>query len=166
MGIPPLKHIVESLILSEAGNVTRAIDLAVGTLNPDPYTNANNVRNGSIIRQLIVEIDAAVAAGTINEQSALDWYVWFNIAGSQTVVSPTLLNASTTKNQVFKQDGSLIEHTQSGGVWLHKWRLVIDIPRSYQQINDLDKIQFVYRWFGADSVHDLKYRFIYKEIFP
>lgn len=169
--IPPLKHIIDQVATGQNASTVQSFDLAVGTLNPDPYTSANNVRNGSIITAMIIELDVA-DQGLVSGSFNFDWYVWFNIAGAQTIVNPAGgVNISKTKNQIFHQDGSMdtrIVFTSASGFapWVHKWRTVISIPRSYQQINDLDKIQFVYVSSNNTATLNLKLRVIYKEIFP
>lgn len=170
MPYPPLKHVIDSDALGEAGGAVKTIDLAIGTENPDPYTNANNVRNGSIVRQIVAQIDWVNSNSS--QVSMFDWYCWFNIAGAQGVVTPLGgVNSSNTKNQVFHQDGALQVNMQATGVGIAaanvaKWRLVINIPRGFQTINRNDKIQFVYYCSDTSANNNTKWRFIYKEIFP
>lgn len=167
--IPPMKHVVEGFPIGDTGAAVKTIDIAVGTENPDPYTNPTNVRNGSLITAITCQIDFDA---TLVSTVGFDWYVWFNIAGAQAVVNPAGgVNISKTKNQIFHQDGGIqdtIADTAAAitNVGIMKWRLTINIPKSYQQINFGDKIQFVYYSTVGGGANNLKYRFIYKEIYP
>lgn len=166
-----MKHVVQVYAtaqnLSAAGN---GVTLAVGTENPDPYTNVTNVRNGSIIRQIILQIDWLKFENSQYHES-YEWYVWFNINGAQTQPDPQSTNASHLKNQIFHQDGTICAVVQATAVGLltpreHKWRVVINIPRAYQQLNVGDKIELVHRTVNATADSDYRIVAIYKEIFP
>lgn len=168
--IPPMKHIImtqqNAVNLSTQGTYI----LAVGTENPDPYTNVTNVRNGSIIRQIILQIDFANTS-TADNVDAIDWYVWFNINGAQTKPSNTNPNASHLKNQIFHQDGALLPVKNWTNVGFQyapvaKWRVVINIPRTYQQINLGDTIELVMT--SQINAANMSYKItaIYKEIYP
>lgn len=168
MRIPPLKHVNDDFI-SIANNVLQTVDLAVGTLNPDPYTNQNNVKNGSIVTGLELLID--VAWETLNAGSTpdtLDWYVWFNVNGAQTNPTPGATNASHLKNQIFHEEQDMHYVPISGNTVLMPnklWRAHISIPRGYQQINEGDKIQLCFKK-TLSYTCDIKIKCIYKEIFP
>lgn len=168
--IPPHKHIIQNYQNALNLSTQTIIVLAVGTENPDPYTNATNVRNGSLVRQLILQFEW-LAAENGGQPDAIDWYVWFNINGAQTRPSNTFPNGSHLKNQIFHQDGTMSRSssiTNVGYTWVpvNKWRLVIDIPRSYQQINLGDQIEFVMTTQTNIAGSDYKLTCIYKEIFP
>lgn len=168
--IPPLKHVIQSSQIGvNTGASDLVIDLAEGVENPDPYANFTNVRNGSLIKQMHIMVD--YDDSNVNTPIVSDWYVWFNINGAQTRPVAANTNASHLKNQIFHQDGALTSLTQatSVGVTDHliaKWRLVINIPRAFQQINLGDKIQFVFRNNNNTTLNNLKLLVIYKEIFP
>lgn len=167
---PPLKHVVDSNRTAEAGNIIRTIVLAVGTLNPDPYTVQTNVKNQNIITKITLQIDSGIQGNLAFEEDLFDWFVWFNINGAQATPDPTGTNLSHLKNQIFHQDGQLynkIAATATQAFFKNGvWRIEINIPRAWQQINDGDTIEFVYKWTQASAVHDLKFRAIYKEVFP
>lgn len=143
--------------------------LAVGTENPDPYTNATNVRNGSIIRAITIQFD--VSSKMQSDVDAIDWYVGFNIAGQQTMPDPTAVNASKIKNQIFHQDGALFEAAQItaagfGNCPRAVFRVTIAVPRAYQQINLGDQIELHMK--SQYNAGTITYRLlaVYKEIFP
>lgn len=169
--IPPHKHIVQ--VYQTAQNISAAgngVTLAVGTLNPDPYTNVTNVRNGSIIRQIHLQIDVLWQDSAAHHDS-YEWYVWFNINGAQTQPDPQSTNASHLKNQIIHQDGRITSNVvfSSVGIFeprVSRWRLVINIPRWAQQLNDGDKIELVHRNAVNAAIVDYRIVAIYKEIYP
>lgn len=168
MGIPPLKHVIDDQVLGGNFSTTQVLTLAQGTVNPNSYTTPLQVRNGSIIRQIILQIDFQGGSTSAN---FMDWYVWFNIAGAQARPNPNSVNISAIKNQVFHQDGclyALISFTAVSVVApnINKWRVVIDIPKSFQQINENDAIELVWITSNNNAQDNIKIKAIYKEIFP
>lgn len=171
MGIPPLKHVVQTALLgTNIGAAVTTVDIIEGVENPDPYTNFTNVRNGSIVRQIHLYID--YDDSLVGTPVVFDWAIWFNIQGNQTPIpNPSNMNVSKLKNQVFHQDGCLTSLTQatSVGVTDHiiaKWRLVINVPKTFQTINFGDKIQLILKNSANNSLTNIKIMAIYKEIFP
>lgn len=167
--IPPMKHIVQNYYTGVNLSTQTVTILAVGTENPDPYTNVTNVRNGSIIRQIILQFDWI--SNTPTSPDSIDWYVWFNINGAQTRPTNTNPNLSHLKNQIFHQDGTITRGVQSTAVATvyptsKSWRVVINLPRGYQQVNLGDQIEFVMTSSVNGTVSDYKLTAIYKEIFP
>lgn len=171
MPIPPLKHIVETVDTSANRSVTPlVVQIAVGTVNPNSYTTQAQCRNGSLIKKLNIQLDV-IDSALSGAPGTIDWYLWFNIGGVQTRVFPNVLNASVTKNQVFHQDGALANQVQLSATgayvpWVTKWRLEINIPRSLQQVNENDVIEFVLGTNIGAATTTTKFRCIYKEIFP
>lgn len=170
--MPPLKHVIDRTGSGVNLFTTTAIDLAIGTLNPDPISAGGEklVRNGSIIRQMTLQLDVNDAQNTTGV-NFYDWYIWFNVAGAQALADPAAVNPSLTKMQIFHQDGfmSSVGNMTSIGVVDHhvsSWRLVINIPRAYQQVNDGDKIQFVHKGGSNQAIMDYKLKVIYKEYYP
>lgn len=169
--IPPLKHVINGYANNVNLSTTTIFDLAVGVLNPDSYTTAVNVRNGSIIRNLNVAIDWLTGDVPGTEHDSFDWYIWFNVNGAQTVANPQTVNASHLKNQIFHQDGTIScvqEATAVGfsNANVSKWRLNIAVPRWAQQLNDGDKIQLVMITTKNATISDYRFQVIYKEVFP
>lgn len=163
------KHIVENTIIAEAGAVVRAIPLAIGTLNPDYFTNTNNVMAESTVGKITIQIDANVTPQAGITVDALDWYIWFNVNNGQPVQSPVGIGTTHTKNQVFHQDGALFT-TPAGALYAADahtatWRIEIGVPRSWSRLQDGDQIQLVYIWQNAPAVHQFKYRAIYTEVY-
>lgn len=167
-----MKHIIQvyqnQQNISATGN---GVTLAVGTENPDPYTNPTNVRNGSIIRQITLQIDVCESDYTATQHDTYEWYVWFNVNGAQTQPDAQSTNASHLKNQIIHQDGCIMEqigYTAAGVVPIpvSKWRLVINVPRWAQQLNVGDKIELVHRTSVATAHVNYRIVAIYKEIFP
>lgn len=164
-----MKHVVDVVNNGQAGGATLFAQLALGTLNPDPYTNVTNVKAGSKIFALELQIDMCQEITGIDY---VDWYIWFNINGVQAQPRPDIAGSSHLKNQIMHQEGALFQNGQNltsvGVVKLDPkvWRLNIRIPRGWQQINDGDSIEFVYRFSNAGINHDTKIKCIYKEIFP
>lgn len=173
MGIPPHKHIIQNTNSAVAGATTQTQVLAVGTENPDPYTNPTNVRNGSIIRSIELQIDMMMNAGTASTfTDFVDWYLWYNINGAQSAPSPYNVNASHLKNQVFHMDGCMFETLSTGIAYssgytqTRTWRVRIHIPRGYQTIQLGDQIELKYYRSGSPANFDIKVTAIYKEIYP
>lgn len=169
MAIPPLKHVIDQVVMGANMSTVQNFPIAQGTVNPNSYTTAYQVRNGSIIRTITLELD--YQDGVVNASNTFDWYIWFNIGGAQARPNPNSVNISVIKNQIFHQDGALYKIGFSTGVGLYpvdtkKWRLVIQVPRSFQQVNENDTIEFVYINSNNNATADLKAKVIYKEIFP
>lgn len=144
--------------------------IAIGTINPNSYVTPQQVRNGSKITKLSLQIDY-IDDSIVSENSTVDWYVWFNIGGTQARPNPAAINSSVIKNQVFHQDGTMTDalifsNAGYGQPWKNSWRLEVNVPRSLQQINESDTIEFVIQG-GPNTAHsNIKFRCIYKEIFP
>lgn len=170
MAIPPLKHIIDQQVSGaniSAGNQT--FILAKGVVNPNSYTTATDCRNGSIITSMSIQLDITDQA--LNSIDFYDWYVWFNIGGAQSQPTPNSTNISVIKNQIFHQDGSLHLNNQltAVGVYMPRiatWRLQIQIPRSFRQLNENDQIELVIRGGPNSTGTSIKLKVIYKEIFP
>lgn len=170
--IPPMKHVYQYFSATPQNISAITIqDLAIGTLNPDPYTSVGNqVRPGSIIKAITLQIDVAISDGATHHDG-FEWYIWFNVNGAQTVPDPQAVNTSHLKNQVIHQDGCVFDYTVLTAIGVvppntAKWRLVINLPKWAQQVNQGDKISIVYRNTVNAAVADLRITAIYKEIFP
>lgn len=166
MPMPPQKHIVESDALGEAGNVSRDIDIVIGAINPDPFTNLNQVKAGSYVQALSVEMDYNCDTPPAAANPAvLEWFIWYNINGAQTPPTPLLVGQSHLKNQVFMQGGGLF--TNADARRAASFRFMLRIPKAYQMINDGDKITLRYKYIqGTPDNFDTRWKFIYKEYFP
>lgn len=171
--IPPMKHVIQNYNTSVNLNAggTNVVILAQGTENPDPYTNSVAVRNGSIVTSMTFQIEWTNYSSLTAAGDAIDFYIWFNIAGAQTRPNPTAINVSKLKNQVFHQDGSLMRCSAATQVAFQyppvsKWRFTISIPKAYQQINFGDQIEICYVTQANNAFSDFKLTCIYKEIFP
>lgn len=169
MGIPPLKHVVDDLLVN--GNISavpQVFPIAVGTVNPNSYVTPQQVRNGSIIGALTLQID--ITDSQVNSLDTIDWYVWFNIGGTQPRPNPGATNASTLKNQIFHQDGCMALNTDlAAGSFQNiakSWRTTVLVPKMYRQLNENDVIEFVAQGGAAGAFTSIKFRCIYKEIFP
>lgn len=169
-GYPPIKHIIDSFQTGQNVFATPlVIPLAIGTVNPNSYSNPTQCRNGSIITKLTVQLD--FMDSQFNSLDAYDWYIWFNIGGTQARPQANLVNSSTLKNQVFHQDGFIVFNPQATAVgstalWKNSYRLDLNIPRGLQQLNENDTIEIVI--LGGPNAGSLmvKAKVIYKEIFP
>lgn len=172
VAIPPLKHVVDQVVTN--ANISAAFQvfpICVGTINPNSYATATQCRNGSLVKKLTLQIDVVDLNGSGGAPNEIDWYIWFNIGGVQARVNPNLINGSVTKNQIFHQDGAMIcmNIITAVGIevpWVHKWRVEIMIPRSLQQINENDAIEAVFSSSVNAATTSIKFRAIYKEIFP
>lgn len=172
MAQPPQKHVVDVINTGEVGAATRTVQLALGTLNPDPYTNVTNVKAGSKVTVITVQLDTNVEAPAAGHfPDYFDWFLWFNINGAQTTPRPDLVGQSHLKNQIFHQDGAIefVSGITAANTLVAKgltWRAHIVIPRQWQIVNDGDTIELVYRWADGTNTHDTKVKAIYKEIYP
>lgn len=169
MGIPPLKHVIDGNATSQNAFTTQVVQIAVGTINPNSYTTPAQVRNGSLIRKITLQFD--YIDQQVSALDTMDWYIWFNIGGAQARPDPVGTNPSVLKNQIFHQDGALSMQLQATAVstyvpWVNKWRLEIAVPRAFQQVNENDTIELVYRTTQNAGVSNFKWKIIYKEIFP
>lgn len=166
----PIKHVIDRTYGPINVSATpQVIAFAVGTVNPNSYSNDTQVRNGCLISKVTIELD--LIDTQTNSLDFYDWYVWFNIGGVQSRPQANLVNSSTLKNQVFHQDGCLVYNAQSTASgfyipWKNSWRIELSIPRGFQQINENDALEIVI--FGGPNATSLivKAKVIYKEIFP
>lgn len=173
MAQPPLKHVLDDLLVIPAGNVTdQVVILAKGTLNPTYYTNNNQVRNGSIITSMNILIDFYITDALNDADFALlyDWYIGFNINGAQTMPNPNSVGSTPLQSQIFHQDGGVFPLTTASatafpGVQLI--RLNLKIPKMWHQVNENDQIELhVIKSIQASNKLNCKIKVIYKEIFP
>lgn len=169
--IPPHKHIVQTMQTGLNLSANNTLIIAKGVLNPDPFANSNNVRAGSIIKKITIALDWVNYAETVQADS-FEWYVWFNVNGAQTQPDPTTTNASHLKNQIIHQDGTF-QYYQGATVPnsfnmlpVNKWRIVINVPRWAQQLNDGDQLEIVVRTLQNNGGSVLRSCVIYKEIYP
>lgn len=162
---PPMKHVIETAQLGiTAAQVTQAV--VQGVLNPDPFTNITNVKAGSIVRALIIQIDASVLSGVAGD-ATFDWHVTYSINNAQSLPAPNSVGPSHLKNQVFHQDGALLSSTATSPSRPAVFRALVRIPKSWQQINDGDTIYINWIFSGiAGSSYNVKLRCIYTEYFP
>lgn len=161
---PPMKHIVESNALGEAGGVRRDIVVVQGAINPDPFANLNQVKAGSIVQSIDVDLEFAIdttqVAGSL--EALVDFYFFYNINGAQVPPTNLLVGQSHLKNQVFFQDQAFVIAQKPAS-----FRFNLRIPRAYQQINDGDQIVFAYKWVSLVTGNSgNSWKFIYKEYFP
>lgn len=168
--MPPLKHIVDAQnTLANISATPQVVQIAVGTVNPNSYTTQAQVRHGSLVKKLTIQLDIIdISNGTLDYY---DWYVWFNIGGVQARAAANNTNPSVTKNQIFHMDGCLtgITNATAAGVyvpWVHKWRVEINVPPAFQRINENDVIELVILGGPNSASTTTKVKVIYKEIFP
>lgn len=165
---PPVKHVVQSNLLGTGNANNQTITIAVGTLNPDPYTNTTNIKNANKIYAVAIQLDWNNAAGGAIGDYILDWYIGFNINGGQSMPVPGSIGASHISNQVFIQDGAIkTQGATTASNIPSVWRTILKLPKSWQTFNEGDELQFKYTISGpAGGLHDLKWAFIYKEFYP
>lgn len=163
-----MKHITNDSITLTNNNAQQFITIAKGVLNPDPYTNANNVRAGSIIGDVHFLADIVIEGGSPTNNPQLDIYAWFNVNQAQTQPVAGAENASHLKNQIFWMEQIQLDHVTGTAPWVNKIRIQLKIPKWARQINDGDAIEIVYKWtgMGASVAVDHKFKSIYKEYFP
>lgn len=162
----PIKHYVEDGDTDLAGALKVVKDILIGTTAADPYSAAGkNVNGGSaIIRYIEIDFDFWVnnkvnTSTLLSDQ--LDYFVWFNIAGNQTVPTPNSCNISDLKNQIFAKRGAVLGCASVVQSILninsrHSGTIRLKVPPQWQSINKDDKIQFVYQFSDAASTHNLK----------
>lgn len=148
--------------------------MAKGTVNPSNYVNITDVRNGSKIFGILLQLDFALHGATLTSDTSgsmvYDWTVDFNINGAQTLPNPNTIGSSPLQTQVFHQDGGIFPiGSTSGGSSpnTHVVRLFVAIPKAWSQINDNDVIALRVQKSAMTTISlDVKIRAIYKEIFP
>lgn len=172
MGIPPLKHVVDSGTVSVASAAQTIFNIATGVLNPDYISNPTNVRAASIIRKVHLQIDLvryplAVDAG--GNANYFDMYVGFNINNNQVMPIAGSTGNSKINNQIFWEEGCLITYPKTEAdlteVWHKVWRVDISIPQAWSKIMDGDTLNLYFKSSIADG-YFLKIKAIYKEIYP
>lgn len=175
MGMPPLKHVIDDLLAIPYNNVSvQTITLAKGTINPNYVTTNTDVRNGSKITKITLEIDIIPTVSyDANQLCFYDWYIAFNVAGAQTLPNPNTVGGSDLLNQVFHQDQGIFQFVSannSGPVnSAHVIRLSLNIPRTWQVLNRDDQIQLLVQKSALATTGNslqFKVKCIYKEIYP
>lgn len=171
MGIPPQKHVIDSGATSITSTTKSTVELAKGVLNPDYSANPSNVRVGSVVTGMVIQLDVTPDEGSFNANPVyFDWYIGYNIDGAQTQPNPGAVGSSDLMSQVFHEDGSLSllpTAAQLAGQFLKQtsWRLYVKIPKSYQKLMRGDIINLVFK-FDTAIKHWIKVKVIYYEIFP
>lgn len=167
---------MDDTLVDKAGLAQYTINLVKGVTNADPYGAAQSEVNAgsAVITHIELEVNFFLnnqaTAGTVVFDDAF-WYVWFNIAGSQTKPVGYSIGTSDLKNQVFAQGfvklgtatvttTTLLNATQ----FQKSFRLSLSIPKAYQNINKDDLIQFVVDWpTQAAAIHNVRIQAIFKE---
>lgn len=171
MGIPPQKHVIDTGATSITSTTKSTIECVKGVLNPDYTANPSNVRVGSIVTGIMIEMDVAADIASINANPVyFDWYVGYNIDGAQTQPNPGSVGSSDLMGQVFHEDGALFPlnsavQTAAGTIKLATWRTYVSIPKGYQKLMRGDIINIVFKFDTAVKFW-LKAKIIYKEIYP
>lgn len=171
--MPPQKHVIDTGSTTVTSTSKTSIELVKGVLNPDYTANPTNVRVGSIVTGIMIQLDVCMDTADFQANPVyFDWYVNYNIDGQQTsaLPNPGSVGPSDLMNQIFHEDGALIPMNTSASVGainarMNTWRLYLRIPKSYQKIMRGDIIQLVFKFDSAVKMW-LKGKFIYKEIFP
>lgn len=174
MVMPPQKHVVDDLLAIPYNNVsTQFITLVKGKLNPDYTASNTDVRAGSKVTKLTLQVDVCPLFPTDSTNAVqYDWYIAYNIANAQTLPAPNAVGGSDVLSQIFHQDGSYIQMLNSGtGVWQKGdvYRLSLAIPTSWQTINRDDQIVFGIiksSMNNTSNALEVKLKCIYKEIYP
>lgn len=173
MGMPPQKHVIDSGPTSFTTAAKTSLELVKGVLNPDYSANPTNVRVGSIVTGMLIQIDVCPDEGSFQANPLMfDWYICYNIDGQQTaqLPNPGLVGSSDLMGQIFHEDGSIImlpTAAQLAGQFLklNSWRLYVHIPKGYQKLMRGDLIQLVFKTDAAIKCW-IKVKVIYKEIYP
>lgn len=169
---PPLKHVVQQTNQGQAlGNLT--VPLAIGVLNPDPYTNVTNIKATNIIKKLTLMLDFGISNGEFNANSliVLNMYLGFNINGAQPMPLASAVGQSHISNQVFWQEQVMlysgvtgVTNNQSNTKII---RVEIPIPPSWSKLGDGDQLEFHISAVGAaGQTYDFVLTAIYKEVYP
>lgn len=164
---PPIKHIVNSNALGQASGANTVI-IAKGVLNPDPYTNNTDVKAANKIFGVTVQIDYTPAQNAPVGDYLFDWYIGFNINGAQPMPTVGNTGASHINSQIFHEDGAIQQNGAVTASTVGKtWRFRLALPKSWSSFNDGDQLEFHYLTAGpASAAHDIKWKFIFKEIYP
>lgn len=165
---PPVKHIVQNNLLNTASAANQTIVIAKAVLVPDPYTNNTDVKNANRVFAISYQIDWTPSQNTPVGDYLFDFYFAFNINAAQPMPVVTATGASHINNQVFHEDGAIqVVGAVTQSCVPHVWRGMIKIPRQWNILNDGDQIEMHYTTAGpASANHDIKYKFIYKEVYP
>lgn len=177
MGMPPLKHVVDDILTIPYNNTSvQTITLAKGVINPNYVSSNTDVRNGSKITKITLLIDIICANPFDSVNNVFyDWYVAFNIAGSQSLPNPNSVGGSDLLQQVFHQEQGCMQFMNTGGPTSpviqgpQVIRLELNIPRAWQILNRDDQIQLLVQKSIMNTVgnqFNFKVKAIFKEIYP
>lgn len=160
--------------MDEAGGAIRTITLVNGVTAADPYNVAQSqVNAGSAVvtwLDLSIEfvVDTFIASAAFVQR--IDWQIFFNIAGAQSVPDPRVSGTSDLKNQIIHSAGAFIGGNTAGqtnGGDINFARVVynihIAIPKWAQKINKDDQIQFNYIYSDATANKCTKLKGIFME---
>lgn len=174
-GMPPQKHIIDSGITSNQSSAQSTVLLAKAVINPDPYTNNFEVRAGSIVGAMTIELDV-----TLDPQSFaaahlpvyFDWGLFYNINDQQTaptVDAPMSSAGADMLNQLFHLDGTIINgpiNSPTADNNVFHWRTQVAVPKSWSKMLRGDTIRLLFKFSDATSKFWIKVRVIYKEYYP
>lgn len=168
---PPQKHVIDSGSTSVTSTAKSTLEIVKGVLNPDYTANPSNVKVGSLVTGMVLQIDVVSDVPITNANPVyFDWYIGYNIDQGQTLPNPGAVGSSDLMGQVFHEDGSLIpvpSATTTSSAQNHPavWRTYVKIPKSYRKIMRGDVIQFVFKFDTAVKMW-LKVKAIYYEVYP
>lgn len=170
-GMPPQKHVIDPGATSITSTTKSTIECVKGVLNPDYSANPTNVRVGSLVTGLVIQLDINADVAITNANPVyFDWYLGYNIDGAQTQPNPGSVGSSDLMSQVFHEDGVLftinsVAGTGSSNAPRATWRTYVKIPKQYQKLMRGDIINIVFKFDTAVKFW-LKAKVIYYEIFP
>ncbi len=152
------KNVIDPLIAAAAGTTTQ-IDIA-DTQDSATLAVADDVERGCLIKAVWLEFwvrpTAEVAVGITEVFVA---YVIKNPGFNLTPPNPATVGTSNEKKFIFKEWKGLI-HAATQGVQPYSWKGWIKIPKLYQRMGANDKLTFVFRVDGVNSLMCMK--IIYK----
>lgn len=146
-------------------------EIAKGVLNPDYSANPSNVRVGSIVKGIVIQLDVVADTTDSNTNPVyFDWYVGYNIDSAQTVPTAGSVGSSDLMSQVFHEDGALLKFPTVAGTNgqyqnIPTWRLYVRIPKSWEKLMRGDKIFLAFKFDTAVKCW-VKIKAIYYEVYP
>lgn len=162
------KHVIDLLLIGNDISGVVSYQLALGTLNPDYFTNRDNVRAECRIASMTYQFDVEIQTQAAVATQTIDWYIGFNINNLQAMPAPGAIGLSHIKNQIFHEEGALLSSPTtalSSTQFAHAtWRGVLHIPRQWQQVNDGDTIKLFVKSNSATTTFNGKLKVIYTEL--
>lgn len=164
------KHVVDSGPISIAAATIQQFTLALGTINPIPYTNPTNVGVDSKVKSIKFMLDVMPNPTSTNASvQTLDWYINVAINGQTGFPNPGATGNAVINNEILHEEQALLSRPAVSSNAMYPrpltWRLKLHIADSWSKFGQGDQIQFAIISSSADA-YTIKYKCIFTEVLP